>query len=129
MPDASARIESEVRRLLDSIGDPCAVAQGVPMGIGEMGLLDRVHAGPEGEVEIDLRLTSPACMMVGYFKVEAERLALTVDGVRTVTVTSDTGLDWRPHMMGAAARQRRRLALLRRGGPDLGARGRADAAV
>lgn len=128
MPEGGA-IESAVRRLLDTIGDPCSVAVGVPMGLGEMGLLRRVEADADGNVEIDLRLTSPSCMMLGYFKVEAERLARTVDGVRTVTVTSDTGLDWRPEMISAAAQQRRREALLARGGPDIGVRGGAGAAA
>ncbi|MBS1678846.1 MAG: DUF59 domain-containing protein [Actinobacteria bacterium] len=125
----SEAIESRVRRLLDTIGDPCSVAQGVPMGLGEMGLLERVEADADGNVEIDLRLTSPSCMMLGYFKVEAERLAHTVDGVRNVTIRSDTGLDWRPEMMSRAAQRRRRAALLARGGPDIGIGGRAGAAA
>jgi metal-sulfur cluster biosynthetic enzyme len=129
MSEATVEIESEVRRLLDSIGDPCSVAQGVPMGIGEMGLLDSVDADAEGNVAIHLRLTSPACMMVGYFKVEAERLARTVDGVRTVTISSDTGLDWRPEMISAAAQERRRQALRERGAPDLTPVGPFDAAA
>jgi metal-sulfur cluster biosynthetic enzyme len=124
MPES---IESEVHRLLDTIGDPCSVAQGVPMGLDEMGLLERVEADADGNVEIDLRLTSPSCMMLGYFKVEAERLVGAIDGVRTVTVKSDTGLDWRPEMMSATAHRRRREALLARGGPDIGRGGRTGA--
>lgn len=120
-------IEAELRRVLDTIGDPCSVAVGVPMGLGEMGLLERIEVDADGNVEIDLRLTSPSCMMLGYFKVEAERLAKSIAGVRTVTIKSDTGFDWRPEMMSPAARRRRREALLARGGPDIGVGGRAGA--
>ncbi len=126
MPEAGG-IEAKVRRLLDTIGDPCSVAQGVPMGLDEMGLLERVEADADGNVEVDVRLTSPSCMMLGYFKVEAERLAHTVDGVAKVTIKFDTGFDWRPEMMSATARRRRRDALLARGGPDIGAPERAGA--
>jgi len=129
MSEAAAEIESEVRQLLDSIGDPCSVAQGVPMGIGEMGLVERVEVDPDGNVEIALRLTSPACMMVGYFKVEAERLARSIDGVRAVTVNSDTGLDWRPEMISPAAQARRRQALRERGAPALSPFSPFDAAT
>lgn len=108
---------SEIERLLDTIGDPCSVAQGVPMGLAEMGIVERVTVDREGHAEIRLRLTSPSCMMVGYFTVEAERLLLGIPGIRSVAVSTDIGLDWRPDMMSAAAKRRRRQALLARGVP------------
>ena len=108
---------SEIRRLLDTIGDPCSVAQGVPMGLEEMGIVERVTVDSAGHAEIRLRLTSPSCMMVGYFTVEAERLVLDIPGVQSVCVSTDIGLDWRPDMMSAAATRRRRDALLARGLP------------
>lgn len=108
---------SEIQRLLDTIGDPCSVAQGVPMGLGEMGIVESVTVDPDGHAEIRLRLTSPSCMMVGYFTVEAERLVLGIPGLRSVSVSTDIGLDWRPDMMSAAATRRRQQALLAKGLP------------
>ena len=111
------RIAREIRRALDSIGDPCSVGSGVPMGIEEMGLVQAVEVDPDGNVVIRLRLTSPTCHMVSYFKVEAEERAQRVPGVRSVRALSDTGLDWSPQMISPAAQERRRAALRARGIP------------
>jgi metal-sulfur cluster biosynthetic enzyme len=109
------RVVADIRRALDSIGDPCSVGSGVPMGIEEMGLVQAVEVDPEGNAVIRLRLTSPTCHMVAYFKVEAEERARQVPGVRRVRAVSDTGLDWSPDMMSPAATERRRAAWQARG--------------
>jgi hypothetical protein len=38
------RVVAEIRRVLDGIGDPCSVGNGIPMGIEEMGLVESVEA-------------------------------------------------------------------------------------
>jgi metal-sulfur cluster biosynthetic enzyme len=118
-PHADAVI-GEIRRRLNLIGDPCSVAHGVPMGLDDMGLVEAVRIDGEGAVEIRLRLTSPTCMMVGYFRVEAEKQIGSIPGVRSVDVRADHGLDWTPDMMSDAAKTRRRAALLARGIPVAG---------
>jgi metal-sulfur cluster biosynthetic enzyme len=108
---------AEIRRELDTIGDPCSVAHGTPMGLDEMGLVEAVHLDADGNVQIHLRLTSPTCMMVGYFGVEARSRIGQLPGVRSVEVTADLGLDWTPDQMSDAARTRRRELLRSRGIP------------
>jgi metal-sulfur cluster biosynthetic enzyme len=115
--DRRAPTIAAIRRALDTIGDPCSVAQGVPMGLDEMGLVERVDLDDEGHATIALRLTSPTCFMVGYFDVEARDRALAVPGVRSVTITTDRGVRWTSAMISPAARQRRRRAMLARGMP------------
>ncbi len=107
----------EIRRALDTIGDPCSVANGTPMGLQEMGLVEDIRLDDDGNVAIRLRLTSPTCMMIGYFDVEAKRRVQQIAGVRSVEVTADRGLDWTPDLMSDAAKQRRRAALRARGIP------------
>jgi len=118
MAAPEAETVAAIRRALDTIGDPCSVAQGTPMGLDEMGLVEAVELGPDGHVEIRLRLTSPSCMMGGFFKVEAERALASIPEVESIGVSSDLGLDWTPAMMSASARRRRRRALLARFGED-----------
>jgi len=87
---APGALVDEIRRTLDGIGDPCSVA-------------------------IRLRLTSPTCVMVSYFRIEAEERVLELPGVRSVEVVNDLGLDWSPEMMSPAAKARRGAALRARG--------------
>jgi metal-sulfur cluster biosynthetic enzyme len=112
--DRAATI-AEIRQRLDSIGDPCSVAHGTPMGLSEMGLVRNVEVDGEGHVLIELRLTSPTCMMIGYFDVEASRRVSEIPGVTTVEVRADHGLDWLPSMMSESAQRRRRASLQARG--------------
>jgi len=110
-------LAAAIRRELDTIGDPCSVANGTPMGLDEMGLVEDVELDPDGNVAVRLRLTSPTCMMVGYFGVEAKKRIKKLPGVRAVEVTADLGVDWTPDMMSAAAKERRIAALRARGIP------------
>lgn len=103
--------ESDVRLVLDGIIDPCSAGHGVPMGLEEMGLIDTVTIA-EGHVTVRMRLTSPCCLMVGYFATEAQTRIATLPGVRSVTLEHDTGFAWRPDMIHPAAEQRRQLKLV-----------------
>ena len=112
---APGALVDEIRRTLDGIGDPCSVAHGVPMCLDEMGLVEHISVDPDGNVAIRLRLTSPTCVMVSYFRIEAEERVLELPGVRSVEVVNDLGLDWSPEMMRPAAKARRGAALRARG--------------
>lgn len=107
-------LRAEILRLLDEIQDPCSVAAGTPMGLAEMGLVGSLWISPSGDVEIDLRLTSPFCHMIGFMKTEAMAKVGALEGVRGVTVTGDAGLDWSPELIAPEAQQRRRERLKRR---------------
>jgi metal-sulfur cluster biosynthetic enzyme len=96
-----------VRDKLDQIVDPCSEARGTDLSIVEMGLLKSVDVS-EGHVHIDLRITSPSCMMVGYFIEQAEERVGSLAGVEEVTLTTDAGMDWREEMMSEDALERRR---------------------
>jgi metal-sulfur cluster biosynthetic enzyme len=111
-------LAAAIRRELEGIGDPCSVAAGTPMGLESMGLIKAVDVDPDGNVVVDLRLTSPCCLNVGYFDVEIRKAAEAVDGVRSVSVRRDIGLDWRPEMMSEDAKRRRRAKLAARGIPS-----------
>lgn len=104
MPDLR---HTNIIAALDEIKDPCSVANGTPMGLAEMGLIGTLDVSDTGEVAIEMRLTSPFCHMIGYFKVEAQERLMKLPGVTSVAFSADQGLDWSPAMMSATARERR----------------------
>lgn len=93
---------AQIGRALDAVKDPCSVAAGTPLGLGEMGLIDNVEMGIEGAVSVRVKLTSPSCVLLGYFKSEIQAHVGAVDGVTSVEVSFDAGLDWEPDMMSAS---------------------------
>src|SRR5689334_14546429 len=100
MPDGrNAALEGEIRERLNDIQDPCSVAAGTAIGLGDMGLVEGVAVSPDGDVRINLRLTSPTCNMLGFMAEEANARVRGLAGVRSVEVVSDQGLDWTPSLM------------------------------
>ncbi|ATB33659.1 metal-sulfur cluster assembly factor [Melittangium boletus] len=97
--------ESDVREVIQDIPDPCSLATGVPLGIGEMGLIQAIECR-EGGVTVRLHITSPMCMMAAYFMREIEqRLGARMDP-QGVKVEFDHALEWTPAHISADARQR-----------------------
>lgn len=99
-----------VRERLRDVVDPCTAANGSHLDVVEMGLLADLTVA-EGDVRVDLRLTTPACHMVPYFVVEIEDRLEPLDGVDSVTVETDDGMQWSEDMMTDAAREKRAAVL------------------
>lgn len=97
-----------VMERLEQISDPCSVASGDALGLHSMGLIDSVEVGPAGVVTVDLRLTAPSCLMIGYFVTEIEARVADLPGVSGVVVKHDTGDRWEPEMMAPEVIERRR---------------------
>jgi metal-sulfur cluster biosynthetic enzyme len=107
MHNRHQELRSLITSELNEIKDPCSLAAGTPFGLEEMGLVDSVDISDGGEVLVKLRLTSPFCHMIGYFKVEAQRRLLALPGVSEVALEADNGLDWSPARISSAAQARR----------------------
>lgn len=107
MPD----LVETIRTVLDEIKDPCSLAAGTPLGLSEMGLVREITVGPGGAVGIDLRLTSPFCHMIGFFKSEAMLRVGSLPGVSSVELRADNGLDWSPNDISPTAQARRAVRL------------------
>lgn len=103
---ATDSLALQARNRLDEIVDPCSEARGTDISIVEMGLLKSIEVS-DGHVHIDLRITSPSCMMVGYFIEQAKTRVGSLDGVETVTLSTDAGMNWREEMMAEEALEQR----------------------
>lgn len=57
----------QVLEALDEVIDPCSVGSAVPLTMREMGLVEQVDVLAAGFVSIKLRMSSPGCLMGGYY--------------------------------------------------------------
>lgn len=107
-------LESDLLASIQTIPDPCSLATGVPLSIGEMGLLQALEFS-EGRVTVRLQLTSPMCMMAAYFMREIEQRLRAHADVQSVHVEFDQALEWRPEHISEEGRQRlatRRITMI-----------------
>jgi metal-sulfur cluster biosynthetic enzyme len=109
MVTSTDELERRIRDRLHEIKDPCSVATGYPLHLEEMGLVKSVEVDAEaGRAVVDLRLTSPTCVMVGYFVTEIQRLVTeAIPEIEDVKVLFDRGFDWTPDMMSEEVRRAR----------------------
>ena len=102
---------SEIRRLieetLDTIVDPCSAAIGKPVGLKSMGLVKRLAIEREGNglrVKLELRVTSPCCMMGPSFTRQAKEKLALLQEVTQVDVDISPEIDWTPGNMDPSYR-------------------------
>jgi metal-sulfur cluster biosynthetic enzyme len=95
--------EAQVVAAVNEIADPCSCGVGVPTGIADLGLLERVELDG-GSVRVVLTTTSPSCMFVGHFEEEIERRVGSLPWVDSVEVELDYGVMWDESRMSERAR-------------------------
>jgi len=87
----SSACESEARHAsvlaeLDQIVDPCSRTIGHPLGIRQMGMVERVEIR-DAAVVVTLLPTFPACIFLGFFEAEVERRLMALPWCESVAVT------------------------------------------
>ena len=105
----AAPTEAAVRERLERGLDPCSEANGTDLHVLEMGLLGGIEID-DRRVTVDLRLTSPHCMMVPFFVERIGEEVGALPAVETVEVTHDAGLSWTPEMIAESGREKRERA-------------------
>ena len=76
----------------------------IPVDIYELGLIYDIAVAEDGNVEIKMTLTSPACPAAGILPGEVETKTRDVEGVNDVDVEIVWDPVWNPSMMSEAAR-------------------------
>jgi FeS assembly SUF system protein len=92
-------LEQQVVDVLKTCYDP-----EIPVDIYELGLIYKTEVSPEGDVVIDMTLTSPACPAAGSLPPEVERKVSGLPGVRSVKVNVVWEPVWTPEKMTEGAR-------------------------
>lgn len=120
---AGAALERRIRALANEVVDPCSVAQALPVGLVDMGMLLGVTVAPVDApaggcaVALRLRTTAPGCLYVVFFERELRVRIEALPGVASLAIEWDGAWDWTPDEMATevrAALAERRRALLAR---------------
>lgn len=86
-PQERNAIEVEIVDTLCTVYDP-----EIPVNIYELGLIYDIAVGKEGEVKVEMTLTSPGCPVAGTLPGEVEAKVRRVEGVTDAKVE----LVWEP---------------------------------
>jgi FeS assembly SUF system protein len=76
----------------------------IPVNIYELGMIYRVEAGEDGNVEIDMTLTSPACPVAGSLPGEVQARVAALDEVSEARVNLVWEPAWHQGLMSEAAK-------------------------
>ena len=76
----------------------------VPVNIYELGLIYDIQVSDEGDVEIEMTLTSPNCPVAETLPVEVEEKVKIVEEVRSVKVNITFDPPWTKDMMSEEAK-------------------------
>jgi FeS assembly SUF system protein len=95
----TASLEEQIVDVIKTCYDP-----EIPVNIYELGLIYKTEVSPEGDVAIDMTLTSPMCPAAGSLPPEVERKVGELPGVRSVKVNVVWEPVWTPEKMTEAAK-------------------------
>ncbi len=76
----------------------------IPVNIYELGLIYKIDVSPDGDVVVDMTLTSPACPAAGSLPPEVERKVGELSGVHSAKVNVVWEPVWTPEKMTEAAK-------------------------
>jgi FeS assembly SUF system protein len=80
-PEEVARLTADLIGVLKTVYDP-----EIPVDIYELGLIYKVELDDDRHLTIDMTLTAPGCPVAGEMPGWVENAALSVEGIKDVTV-------------------------------------------
>jgi len=86
----------EIKEALRQIYDP-----EINVNIVDLGLIYKIEVKENGDVHIDMTLTSPICPFGEYVKEEAKRILKQLPGINEVYLNIVWDPPWDPHTMAS----------------------------
>lgn len=97
--DPSLPLQDRVVNVLKSIYDP-----EIPVDIYELGLIYLVDTTPQGDVQVNMTLTSPACPVAGSLPGQVQERIAALPGVKSAKVDLVWDPPWSQERMSEAAK-------------------------
>lgn len=98
-PSNDWKLEKKVVDVLKNCFDP-----EIPVNIYELGLIYKIDAPPEGNVNVTMTLTSPMCPVAESLPGEVEEKIKAIDDVKSARVAVTWDPPWGPEKMTEAAK-------------------------
>ncbi len=96
--------KAELLEALKVVRDP-----EIPVNVVDLGLIYKVDINDEGEVAIDMTLTSMGCPVQDMIQADAELACMKVEGVKKVTVEFVWSPPWSPEKMSDDGKKQMRM--------------------
>lgn len=96
--------KAELLEALKVVRDP-----EIPVNVVDLGLIYNVDINDEGEVAIDMTLTSMGCPVQDMIQADAELACMKVEGVKKVTVEFVWSPPWSPEKMSDDGKKQMRM--------------------
>ena len=81
----------------------------IPVNVVDLGLIYNVDVKDEGEVDIEMTLTSMGCPVQDMIQADAELACMKVDGVKKVNVEFVWSPPWSPEKMSDDGKKQMRM--------------------
>ncbi|UCH28065.1 MAG: DUF59 domain-containing protein [Trueperaceae bacterium] len=81
----------------------------IPVNVVDLGLIYDLDVNEEGEVHIDMTLTSMGCPVQDMIQADAELACMKVEGVKRVTVEFVWSPPWSPEKMSEDGKKQMRM--------------------
>ena len=97
--DQSLALQERVVNVLKSIYDP-----EIPVDIYELGLIYLIDTTPDGDVKVNMTLTSPACPVAGSLPGQVQERIAALPGVKSAKVELVWDPPWSQERMSESAK-------------------------
>lgn len=97
-------MQEQILEALKVVRDP-----EIPVNVVDLGLIYNVDINDEGEVKIDMTLTSMGCPVQDMIQADAELAAMKVEGVKKVNVEFVWSPPWSPQKMSEDGKKQMRM--------------------
>jgi metal-sulfur cluster biosynthetic enzyme len=104
----SEQLVERVLAAANQILEPCGMAQGLSIGMVDMGLIagvDVKRSDSRWHVKVRARVTSPDCLHFVYFERELRAAIAAISEVEKIDVEWTDGSDWTPDDMSPQLRE------------------------
>lgn len=98
------RMREEILEALKVVRDP-----EIPVNVVDLGLIYNLEIGDEGDVDIEMTLTSPGCPVMDMIQADTELAAMKVEGVQKVKVEFVWTPPWSPQKMTEDGKKQMRM--------------------